>query len=91
MNEKFKAIKDYFEEHGHVALAKQCKKEYIVYSYYTNFEGNVINRMLKQHFKNRDLEVGKNKRKKVEIPIAKFFKDVIYDLLNRGYELEDWQ
>lgn len=91
MSEKFKAIKDYFEEYGHVALAKQCTKEYIIYSFYTNFQGTAINRMLKQHFKNRDLEGGKTKRRKVEIPIDKFFEDVVNDLLNRGYELEDYQ
>lgn len=90
MNEKFKAIKDYFKEHGHVSVAKQCKKEYIIYSYYQNYEGNAITRMLKQHFKNRDLKGGKTKRKKVEIDI-KDFDDIIYDLIKRGYELEDWK
>lgn len=91
MNEKIKAVKDYLEDHRYVSLAKQCKQEYIVYSYYTNFEGNAINRVLKQYYKNRDLEGGKTKRRKVEIPITKFLDDVIYDLLNRGYTLEDWQ
>ena len=26
----------------------------------------------------------------IEIPIEKFFNDTIYDLLMRGYKLEDW-
>ena len=71
-------------------MAKQCKQEYIVYSYFLNNEGTAIVRLNKQHFKNRDLEGGKSKRRKIEIPIEKFFNDTIYDLLMRGYKLEDW-
>ena len=67
------------------------QKKHIAYSYFQNFEGNAINRMLKQHFKNRDLEGGKTKQKKIDIPIREFFDDIVYDLINRGYELEDWQ
>ena len=88
MNEKIKAIKDYFMENGCVFLAKQCNKEYILYFFSANSERNAIVRQNKQHFKNRDLEGGKSKRKKVYIPLDKFFNDVIFDLINRGYELE---
>lgn len=45
-------------------------------------------RQNKQHFKSRDLDDGKFKRKKVNIPLNIFFDEVVYDLLNRGYELE---
>lgn len=31
MNEKIKAIKNYFMENGCVHLAKQCKKEYNIF------------------------------------------------------------
>ena len=90
MNEEMNRIKDYFKEYRWVSLAKQCKQEYIVYSYFFNNEGTAIVRLNKQHFKNRDLEGGKSKRRKIEIPIEKFFNDTIYDLLMRGYKLEDW-
>ena len=88
MNEKIKVIKDYFMENGCVHLAKQCKKEYIIYIFSANSERNAVIRQNKQHFKNRDLEGGKTKRKKVYITLDKFFNDVVFDLLNRGYELE---
>ena len=88
MNEKIKAIKDYFMENGCVFLAKQCKNEYIIYLFSANLERNAIVRQNKQHFKNRDLEGGKSKRKEVYIPLNKFFNDVVFDLLKRGYDLE---
>ena len=88
MNKKIKAIKDYFMKNGCVHLAKQCKKEYIIYFFSANSEGNAVVRQNKQHFKNRDLEGGKTKRKNVYIPLNKFFDDVVFDLLNRGYALE---
>lgn len=91
MNEEMSKIKDYFKKYRWVSLAKQCKQEYIVYSYFLNNEGTTIVRLNKQHFKNRDLEGGKNKRRKIEIPIEKFFDDIIYDLLSRGYKMEDWR
>lgn len=75
-------------QNGNVFLAKQCKKEYIIYSFSCNFERNAIVRQNKQHFKSRDLDDGKFKRKKVNIPLNIFFDEVVYDLLNRGYELE---
>lgn len=90
MNEEMNKIKDYFKEYRWVSLAKQCKQEYIVYSYFSNNDGTAIIRLNKQHFKNRDLEGGKRKIIKIEIPIKKFFDDIIYDLLVRGYKLEDW-
>lgn len=34
MNEEMSIIKNYFKEHRGVSLAKQCKQEYIVYSYF---------------------------------------------------------
>lgn len=93
MNEEMNRIKDYFKEHKCVFLAKQCKQEYIVYSYFLNYDGTVM--LNKQCFKNRDLEggkikIGKSKRRKIKISIEKFFDDTIYDLLIRGYKLEDW-
>ena len=92
MGEKIKAIKDYFIKYGHVSVSKQCTKEYIVYSFYSNYERNLITRQLKRHFKSKDLDGGKTKhRKRVQITFNKFFDDIIYDLVSRGYELEDWQ
>ena len=91
MNDKTKEIKDYFEKHGVVYLGKQCKQEYILYSYYASIlKRDSINSMRKVHFKNKDsktLIIAKNKEKRVEISIDDFFCNTIYDLINRGYEL----
>mgnify|MGYP004479788471 CR=1 FL=1 len=90
MNEEMNRIKDYFKEHKCVFLTKQCKQEYIIYSYFLNNDGTAIVMLNKQHFKNRDLEGGKSKRREIKIPIEKFFDDTIYDLLIRGYKLEEF-
>lgn len=90
MNEEMNRIKDYFKEHKCFFLAKQCKQEYIIYSYFLNNDGTAIVMLNKQHFKNRDLEGGKSKRREIKIPIEKFFDDTIYDLLIRGYKLEEF-
>ena len=87
MNEKIKAIKKYFMENGNVFLAKQCKKEYIIYFFSANFERNAVVRQNKQHFKSRELDEGKSKKKNVYIPLDTFFSETVCDLLNRGYEL----
>ena len=75
-----------------VSLAKQCKQEYIIYTFYTNPKRQQIVRQTKEHFDNRELDnPGKCKKRRVEIPIDKFLNDVVYDLLNRGYELENYE
>lgn len=38
MSEEMNKIKDYLKENGCVSLAKQCKQEYIIYSYFLNNE-----------------------------------------------------
>ena len=38
MNEEMRKIKDFLKECRRVSLAKQCKQEYIVYSYFLNLE-----------------------------------------------------
>lgn len=75
-------------QNGCVYLAKQCKKEYIIYLFSANFERNAVVRQNKMHFKSRDLQEGKNKKKSIYIPLDTFFYETVYDLLNRGYELE---
>lgn len=47
MNEEMSKIKDYFKKYRWVSLAKQCKQEYIVYSYFLNNEGTTIVRLNK--------------------------------------------
>lgn len=42
MNEEINKIKEYFNEHRYVSVAKQCKREYIVYSYFQNYAGTAI-------------------------------------------------
>ena len=91
MNEEINRIKKYLEEHTCVSLARQCSQEYIVYTYYLNYECTTIIKLIKEHFLNRDLkEEGKKKRWKIKIPVEKFLNDTIYDLITRGYKLEDW-
>lgn len=89
MNEKIKEIENVLMDLMNVSLAKQCKQEYIIYTFYTNPKRQQIVRQTKEHFDNRELDnPGKCKKRRVEIPIDKFLNDVVYDLLNRGYELE---
>lgn len=90
IGEKLEVVKDFFNKHHHVSLAKQCKMEYIMYSFFSNCENTAITRQIKTHFKSRDLTGGKRKIKKIEININHFFNETIYDLLTRGYELDDW-
>ena len=91
MNEKIKEIEKVLMDLMNVSLAKQCKHEYVIYTFYTNPNREMIIRQRKEHFANRELDnSGKYRVKKVEIPIEKFLDDVVYDLLNRGYELETY-
>lgn len=71
-----------------VFIQQSSARKNIIYSFSANFERNAVIRQNKQHFKNRDLEGGKTKCKKVYIPLNKFFDDVVFYLLNRGYALE---
>lgn len=92
MNEKIKEVENVLMELMNVSLSKQCKEEYIVYTFYTNLKRENIIRQVKEHFSDKDLNnPGKIKRKKVEIPIKNFLDDVVYDLINRGYTLETYE
>ena len=72
-----------------VSLAKQCKNEYIVYTFYTELKIEDIIRETKEHFADKELnEKRKSTKKKLNILINQFLDEVIYDLLERGYELE---
>ena len=92
MNEKIKEVENVLMELMNVSLSKQCKKEFIVYTFYTNSKREKIIRQTKEHFADRDLnDAGKFKRKIVEIPIKKFLDNIVFDLLNRGYTLETYK
>lgn len=92
MNEKIKEIEKCLMEHMQVSLAKQCKQEYVLYTFHTNTKSEKVIRQYKEHFENRELDnPGKYKRKKIDIPINVFLDEVVFDLLNRGYELESWE
>ena len=56
-----------------------------------NYDGTAIILMDKEHYESENLVRGKLKRRKIEIPIEKFFDDTIYNLLTRGYKLKDWR
>lgn len=88
MEEKIKAIKEYFITHGYVYLSKQCRKEYIVYLFSANSERNAVVHQNKRHLKTRDSKGGKIKRRIVYIPLDKFFSNTVFKLLRRGYDLE---
>ena len=91
MNEKIEAIKTELELYMQVSLAKQHTNEYIVYTFYTNVKRKTVIRQRKEHYKDRELNnPGKSKKTNVDIPIDKFLDNIVYDLLNRGYELEKW-
>lgn len=92
MNEKITLIKNELMEHKCVSLAKQCKQEYIVYTFNTNVKRENIIRFYKDHYSDKNLtKLKKNKKKLTKIPIQKFLDIVVFDLLNRGYELETWE
>lgn len=88
MEEKIKAIKEYFLTNGYVYLSKQCRKEYIVYFFSANSERNAVIRKNKQHFKTKDSEGGKIKHRIVYISLDKFFNNTVFKLIRRGYDLE---
>lgn len=87
--EKIKAIRDYLSEHGSVSIAKQCNKEYITYTFYSDREGKFITGQAKVRFTSKDLSEGTMRYKQTLIPTDEFFSTTIYTLLNRGYELKD--
>lgn len=92
MNEKIKEIENVLKENMLVALSKQCKGEFIIYTFYTNPRRQIVTKQIKEHFTDRELNnAGKRKMKRVEISIKKFLDDIVYDLLNRGYTLETYE
>lgn len=92
MNEKIKEIEKFLMEWMVVSLSKQCKQEYIVYTFYINTKREKVIIQIKEHFGNKELDnPGKYKKKKIEIPIDVFLNEMVYELLNKGYELETWQ
>ena len=89
MNEKIYAVKNHLMNNKFVALSKQCKKEFIVYCFYLDATGNMIHLQKKTHYANRDLSGGKNRKlRRVEISLRDFLDNTVYDLINRGYELD---
>ena len=92
MNEKIEKVENILKEHDHVSFVKQCKEEYITYSYFINFDRDKIIMELKVHFKNKELEKSRNvKNRKMNMSIDWFLNDKVYDLINRGYDIEDIQ
>lgn len=88
MEEKIKAIKEYFLTNSYVYLSKQYRKKYIVYLFSANSERNAVVRKNKQYFKTKDSEGGKIKHRIVYIPLDKFFSNTVFKLIRRGYDLE---
>lgn len=89
MNRKIEEIKKVLMDLRNVSLAKQCKNEYIVYTFYADLKRENIIRETKEHFADKELNgERKSTKKKLNIPINQFLDEVIYDLLERGYELE---
>lgn len=88
MNNKIYEIKKQLMEKYCVALGKQCTKEYIIYYFYLDYDKDIIIECEKIHYQSKEGYRKNGKKQKIEITIQKFLDDVVYDLLNRGYELE---
>lgn len=88
INEKIYEIEQLLLNHDLVRLGKQCKKEYIMYTFVIDPEENAI-RSIKRHYSNSNLD---NERKvtenKYDVFLHKFIDDTIWKLLEEGYELE---
>ena len=92
MNEKIKEIETVLNENMLVSLSKQCKGEFIIYTFHFNPRKIMVTRQVKEHFSDRELNnAKKRKMKRVEIPIKDFLDNMVYDLLNRGYALETYE
>ena len=90
MNEKIEKVESILKEQDYVSFVKQCKEEYIRYTYLTNFDKDKITIELKTHFKNKELENPRNvKNRKLNMSIDWFLNHKVYDLINRGYDIED--
>ena len=89
MNNKINEIKKHLLERYSVALAKQCKQEYIVYHFYLDYDNkDIIKKYGKFHYRNSKGDLKKWKITRTEIHIHKFLNEIVYDLLNRGYTLD---
>ena len=88
MKRQLRTLKQYLRQNGSLAVAKRCKCEYIVYTYYLSKDGSTIVRMKKEYFIDRILREEKTTRKIVRMPINSFVNDTVDDLLNRGYSLK---
>ena len=88
MNEKINEIKKHLMDRYCVALGKQCTKEYIVYYFYLDYNEPIVKKYEKCHYQSKEGYRKKWKATEAKMSIQKFLDDVVYDLLNRGYELE---
>lgn len=88
MNDKINEVKKHLLGRYTVVLGKQCKQEYIEYYFYLDYNKTYIKKYEKVHYQSREGYCKKRKVKETEITVQKFLDDIVYDLLNRGYELE---
>lgn len=90
MNEKLKQIERELIENRIVDLGKQCKNEYIIYSFYNiSIDNSVVKRMSKEHYSDSTFSCLKKRSKNTRIDksLREVIDVIIYDLLLRGYEL----
>lgn len=90
MNEKLKRIEGTFLENGEISLGKQCKSEYIVYTFYNyTIYNQSVKRMSKEHYSDSSLTELKKRSKRTLInkSLREVIDNDVYDLLGRGYDL----
>lgn len=89
MGGKVEKIKSELLEWRNVTLGKQCKNEYIVYTFSIDADKNTIIRRTKEHFSDKDYsETGKVKSERVNISLDYFLDVILEDLISRGYDLK---
>lgn len=89
MNEKINEIKRTLMDRYCVVLSKQHTQEYISYYFYLDYHRDIIKSYEKAHYQSKEGFRKKWKKTETEITIQDFLNNTVYDLLNRGYELEN--
>lgn len=93
MNERLKEIERILLEERGVDLGKQCKDEYIIYSFFNiTSDNSTVKRMSKEHYADSSLKDMKKSSKHtlVNKSLRETIDDVVYNLLLRGYELVEY-
>lgn len=89
MDDKIKKIEDILMKDGKISFSKQCKKEYIIYTFVTDEKREMVKIQIKEHFENKGYKnPSKRKTKEIDNSISFFSRFIVKKLIERGYEIE---